>query len=278
MEKLVAAANAYLELVEGVPYRELLRSVPVLFLFLVGAGLFFSATAFIYVDIGGQDGAAFGLFFWLTLVLELTMLWAFRHADEARQRLRLQRIGRKFKTRFPDIQLAKRAALQHFFGRDESAYLAFSKEIAEALALQESLRGGKELDAVRMLRLIYDPDSKPRIYALLLVIVSGVTAMAIKSGADIDALFALLPQSLTEGTMIVVSWALILGLLLFAAYLLRVLVALTMRSFVMHLERKSHGELAIRCVQRDLLRHHRFIVLGRRGCPSPVDAGLAGRP
>lgn len=277
MEKLVSSANAYFELVENVPYRDLFRSGAVRVLFAIAAALFLSTAGYLYLKIAKQQEGAFDWLFFVTLSLELAMVVAFRYANEARNRMRIQRIGNRFNASFRNLQQARRAALRHFFGRNESQYLAFSKEIADAIALQESLREGKELDAIRMLRLIYDPDSKPRIYALLLVIVSGVTAMSIKSGADIEALFALIPQSAGKGFAELITWALVLGLLLFATYLLRVLVALALRSLVMRLERKTNGELAIRCVQRDLLRYHRFIVLGKDVCHTPLIASVANK-
>jgi energy-converting hydrogenase Eha subunit F len=41
----------------------------------------------------------------------------------------------------------------------------------------------------KFLNLIYDPDSKQRIYALLLAVGSAILALSIKFGSDLDTLF-----------------------------------------------------------------------------------------
>ena len=258
MDKLVASANAYFDLVEGVPFGRVLRS-GVVWLFLTLA-LCFSVSFFCFISskLGQADPDVFDWSFVLVLTFEVATLWSLAKVKSRMNRLRHGQLSDRCGHVFLNLRQAKRHALRRFFGKDESQYLAFAKEIAEAMQLQETLRTGKELDAARLLRLLYDPDSKPRIYALLLVIVSGLTALAIRSGAGIDAVFDLIPQSMPELMLGIAQLAMVLTPILLGIHVMWVIVAWLCHSLVLKLERRTGGELALRLVQQDLLRNHQF--------------------
>jgi hypothetical protein len=116
----------------------------------------------------------------------------------------------------------------------------------------------------KFINLIYDPESKQRIYALLLAIGSAILALSIKFGSDLDTLF----QSFDGVTFNRIS----LMVIFFAAILWGVLLVLTgvkvaIEYFLEYINERTEkheyiGKIyKIKYLQIDLLRFHQFVLL-----------------
>lgn len=183
----------------------------------------------------------------------------------------LFRINAKYKKEFTSLTQARRFLLILFFGRNENDYLKFTEEISKALTHQENLRTPVPTRFADAARLVYDPDSKQRIYALLIVIASAVTALAIREGAGISNIFELCELGIG---IILSAWfmlTLTFGLFLVALIFCRIgLIAAISYLLLLYYGKSARDPMTLKYLQRELLSFHRFVHLPYTNKTSPL--------
>ncbi len=214
--------------------------------FVVGLYTFFSIFAF-------NDIEAKRNLIWPLMVLELVGLFALEKAKEDRRKTILKKFNRQYsnmycQNRFLDIDMCKRQFLRVNIGKAENEYLSLAQDINKVLELQEMLRPPLSRTLSQLHLYIYNPDSKPRINALLIMLFSSIIVLSSKEGAGIANVFAFY-EGLTP---------LLTFFLLFYVALLFGFVMLT-QSLIGFLWGKIFPEmnLEIRYLMRDLLKFHK---------------------
>lgn len=90
---------------------------------------------------------------------------------------------------FKDVDRCKRHFLFLALNKSEKDYLSFSSEVKDAIDLQDSLQSSVSKSLSQWRLYIYDPESKPRINALLIMLLSTVILLSSKEGASISSIF-----------------------------------------------------------------------------------------
>jgi len=193
---------------------------------------------------------------------EILLLVALDRVRDTKMSAALSRINAIYNKDFTSVREGRRFLLTRFFGRKESEYLAFADEIEKAMVYREQLRIQIPTRFGDAARLIYDPDSKQRIYALLIVIASALTALAIREEAGLSNVFELFDLGARS---IFSAW---LMLTIFLALSLSVLLVIRIGIFaliayllVLFYGKSARDPMTLRYLQRDLLNFHRFIHL-----------------
>lgn len=193
---------------------------------------------------------------------ETLLLLSLSRLRQKKETAALERINAKYNKNFSSLRQGRRYLLSHFFGRKESDYLSFVDEIGKVISYRDQFRVPIPTGFGDGVRLIYDPDSKQRIYALLIVIASALTALAVREGSGISNVFALIDAG--AGSLFV-AWTVMvifLGLSLAVLLAFRVgLVALISYLTVLFDGESARDPLTLRYLQRDLLNFHRFVHL-----------------
>ena len=209
--------------------------------------------------------AARAPFDWMILYIvipELIFIIALDKVRDIKTSAALSRINQKYKKNFTSLDHARRFLLSRYFGRDESKYLSFAEEIGKAMILHDQIRIPIPTRFGDAARLIYDPDSKQRIYALLIVIASALTALAIREDASISNLFELFNSGTTPIIQIWLMITFTLAAFLSALLFFRVgLIALISYLLVLIYGKAARDPMTLRHLQRDLLKFNRFIQL-----------------
>lgn len=262
MEKLSNAANKYYSELEVLGIRDKISTFWY-WSFVLNALAFvicvFLATKEIFVNSKNSNWT----FVIITGIFEILMFFSkykFRHKFE---KLILKRGSEKYSIKFESTIAYKRFLLKSIFGRKESEYLKFVEEIDKALQIHLRLVSSN-VKVTKFINLIYDPESKQRIYALLLAVGSAILALSIKFGSDLDTLF----QSFDGFTFNRIS----LMVIFFAAILWGVLLVLTgakvaIEYFLEYINERTEkhkyiGQIyKIKYLQIDLLRFHQFVLL-----------------
>lgn len=273
MNRLFVTANHYYSTLERFGFHYILRSpwpwvwVGLLLLFIVQS--FEIATSSTKL----RGTALFLDWRFLSLiVLEFAILAVSNKLRSDKEKVVLERINSKYRQSFSSIEQARRFLLQRFLGRRESEYLAFADDIQKAIAYQHQLRNPLAFSFSRALLFLYDPESKQRIYALLVVIVSVLTALSIREGGSISNVFEFFSGENLASVIFV--WLL---LVVFLAGLLMLLLVIRLGAEVLwaYLSVRLDGKAArnpytLKYIQRDLLAFHRFVHFGAqmRGNPS----------
>lgn len=189
------------------------------------------------------------------LVSESVGILALNKAKSDRRTSMLKKFNNQYSSiycpnRFLDIDTCKRKFLQVNIGRAENEYLLLAQDITKVLDLQDLLRPALSRAMSELHLYIYNPDSKQRIYALLIMLFSSIMVLSSKGGAGIDDVFAFY-EGFTPFLTLLVS---LYVLLLFG------FVVLT-QSLIKFLWGKLFPEenLEIRYLLRDLLKFHKVM-------------------
>lgn len=266
MKRLYISANQYYYLLERFGYRELLFSgwfwfwLITVFAFLCQGALFFTSADEHKGVALFLDGTFLGL-----ILLELLMVYLSFKLGKEKTKVVLERVNEKYAKSFRNIEDVRRFLLRRFFGREEIEYLEFSDDIQKAIQYQLQFRSPLTFGFSEMLTFIYNPDSKQRIYALLLVIVSVVTALSIRDGGGISNVFDFFYGE-SFGNIFLVWFLLVV---FFGGFLMILLVIrLWLELFWDYLIVRIDGKAArnphtLRYLQNDLLKYHRFVNLNK---------------
>lgn len=196
MEKLNKAANKYYQELENIGIKHYFSSVwfwvfiSSLLLFCLSFTWLISCL-FSAVPNFNWNAAA------ITAAFEGLLLYSQNRMRKKKEKSILDRGEKNYSVKFETMAAYKRFLLKLFFGRNESEYLKFVEEIDKALQIHLRLVSSNVKAAPKFMNLIYDPDSKQRIYALLLAIGSAILALSIKFGSDLETLI----QSFGELTL-----------------------------------------------------------------------------
>lgn len=254
MEQLRKAATAYWVMFEHVGLCYYLRDWNYRIALLAGLG-FLASVAFCFGALWETDEGWWKLFL-LALGVEATGLYFLFRFEKARKAFVLERLNRQFGVKFAALDSHRKLMLTKHFGRKPSDFLEFAKQMDQMREQYEKHypRSNTILD---LLRYIYHPESKARIYTLLLAIASAVLALAIHQGAGLDNLFQFFEgMGLAQGLMFNVAVAMMIGYFL---YMLGI-VGADFLGVVEHLgsrfsfSKKVGPDFALRYVQKDLVR------------------------
>lgn len=263
MDRLYVSANHYYAVFERFGFRQRLRSV--WFWLFVAMALVFCWQGFIFLTTKTPNGAEkfINAEFLKLIAAEFIVIFIFHKLQSEKSKTVLTRINAKYRRNFSTIEQARRFLLRRYFGREESDYLSFSDDIAKAISYQEQFRNPTSFGSSQLSLFIYNPDSKQRIYALLLVVVSALTALSIHEGAGISDVFEFFSG---ENIATLLTVWLLLVLFLAGFLMLLLVVRLGFEILWSYLTVLMNGRAArnpytLRYLQRDLLRFHRFVHL-----------------
>lgn len=273
MNRLFVTANHYYSVLERFGPQYILKSPwPWVWVVLV---FVFIWQGFAFVTNGKElHGTALFLDwqFLSLIVLEFAILALSNKLKSEKTKVVLERINSKYRKSFSSIEQAKRFLLKRFFGRHESEYLSFADDIQKAITYQDQLRNPLAFGFSRVLLFLYDPDSKQRIYALMVVIVSVLIALSIREGGSISNVFEFFAGE--NIALVIFVWLL---LVIFLAGLLMLLLVLRLGIEVLwaYLSVRLDGNAArnpytLKYLQRDLLAFHHFVNLQGKheDCPA----------
>ena len=264
MNRLFVTANHYYSVLERFGLQYTLKSpwpwIWAVFLFaFVGQGFSFVTNG---TKLHGTD-----LFldwqFMSLIVLEFAILALSNKLKSEKTKVVLDRINSKYRQSFCSIEQARRFLLKRFLGRCESEYLSFADDIQKAISYQDQLRNPLAFGFSRVLLFLYDPDSKQRIYALMVVVVSVLTALSIREGGSILNVFEFFAG---ENPALVIFVWLLLVLFLAGLLMLLLVIRLGIEMLWAYLSVRLDGKAArnpytLKYLQRDLLAFHRFVHL-----------------
>lgn len=262
MDHLFVVANHYYAVLERFGFKYLLKSPWAwggIFAFLC-----FCWQGFLFTIETDRGTSLFLDFNFLPMIpLEFAIVFITRKLHSDKKKIILSRVNSKYRQNFQAVDQARRFLLRRYFCRKETEYLAFSDEIAKALSYQEQLRNPLSFGLSHLLTFLYDPDSKQRIYALLVVIVTALTALTIHEGGGISDVFAFFAG---ENLAVIVFVWLILVLFLAGFLMLLMIARLGVEVMWSYLIVSFDGKAArnphtLKYLQRDLLRFHQFIPL-----------------
>lgn len=263
MNRLYVSANHYYAVLERFGFWHRLKSIW-FWLFVVGFFAFcWQGFIFIKNKTSNDSNIFLNMEFLKLFVLEFMVLFIFHKLQSVKSKTVLTRVNEKYRCKFLSIEQARRFLLKRYFGREESDYLSFSDEIAKTILYQERFSNPASFGSLQISLFIYNPDSKQRIYALLLVVVSALTALAIHEGAGITDVFDFFGGE-NIAALITVWFVLVLFLAGFLMLLL--LVRLGFEILCSYLIVLINGKAArnpytLRYLQKDLLHFHRFVHL-----------------
>lgn len=195
--------------------------------------------------------------FVLLLAAEFLGLWVIEKVKSDRKKSILEKYNSIYSNMlqpelFKDVSACKCHFLMVVFNKAEKNYLSFASEIAGAIALQDSLRSNFDKSISQWYLNIYNPESKQRINAWLIVLFSTLMLLSIKDkeGAYLSAVFEFYSE-MTLPIMILLSFyiAAIYGLLFLTQSLLRLLLGVVFRG----------ADFEIKYLLRDLVRFHDFL-------------------
>lgn len=263
MDKLFVATNQYYAALERFGLQYFLKSPWPWAWVVVVIG--FCWQGIFFITNGKKLGITmfFDLHFYALLFIEICIIYISHKIQADKTKVVLARINSKYNKSFQTVDQARRYLLIQYFGREENEYLAFSDEITKAISYQEQLRSPLSFGLSHFFLFLYNPDSKQRVYALLIVIVTALTALSIRDGGSINDIFSFF--SADSFIDIIVVWFLLviflagfLVLLLFA----RMGIEVTCSYLIIRLEGiTARNPYTLKYLQRDLLKFHRFIQL-----------------
>jgi len=264
MNRLFVTANHYYSALERFGLQYMLKSP---WPWLLAALLFaFIWQGFAFVTSGPKLHGTAHFLDWQfvsLIVLEFAILALSSKLKSEKTKFVLKRINSKYRQSFSSIEQTRRFLLRRLLGRHESEYLSFVDDIQKAIAYQDQLRNPLAFDFSRVLLFLYDPDSKQRIYALLVVIVSVLTALSIREGGSISNVFEFFAGE--NVALVIFAWFL---LVIFLAGLLMLLLVIRLGVEVLwaYLSVRLDGKAArnpytLKYLQSDLLAFHRFVHL-----------------
>ena len=264
MNRLFVTANHYYSVLERFGVHYILKSPWPWAWAVFLLAFIWQGCAFVTSDTKLQGTALFLDWRFLSLlVLEFAILALSMKLKSEKTKVVLERVNSKYRKSFSSIEQTRRFLLRRFLGRRESEYLSVADDIQKAIAHQDQLRNPLAFGFSRVLLFLYDPDSKQRIYALLLVIVSVLTALSIREGGGISNVFEFFSGE--NPALVLFVW---LMLVFFLAGLLTIIFVIRhgVELLWAYLSVRFDGKAArnphtLRYLQRDLLAFHRFVHL-----------------
>ncbi|MGW8394306.1 hypothetical protein [Pseudoduganella sp. HUAS MS19] len=254
MEQLRKAATAYWVMFEHVGVCYHLQNWNYRIALLAGLG-FLASVVFCFIALWEKDAVWWKLFL-LALGMEAAGLYFLFRFEKTRNAFVLERLNRRFEVEFATLDGHRKRQLTRHFGQKPSDFIEFAAQIDQMREQYEKHypRSNPILD---LLRYVYHPESKARIYTLLLAIASAVLALAIRQGAGLDNLFQFFEgMGLAQGLMLNIAFATMIGYFL---YMLG-MVGADLLGVVEHLgsrfafRRKVGSDFALKYVQKDLVR------------------------
>jgi hypothetical protein len=261
MNSLFCAANNYYKILERIGIQGILKSRWTWFLILTILIFLWRWQVFIADDLPPASSTLINLKFLVLIPIEFLALFCIFKLSKLKTDFVLSHVNSKYAEKFTKLDQARRFLLKQYFGRDESEYLGLIDEISKAISLQEQFRLPLPVTLPQALLFLYNPDSKQRIYALLLVIVSGLLALSIHDGATISQIFDFFGHD--SISLILVVWLILtffLGSLLMILLAVRIGIELSWAYLIVWVDKDAaRHHYTLRYLQRDLLRFHRFI-------------------
>lgn len=144
----------------------------------------------------GQGLEVKSTIFWLLLGMELLGLLAMEKARKDRRNAILKKYNKSYSNMFlpnffKDVDSCKRHFLSLALSKSEKEYLSLACELNKAISLQDSLRSSFDKSVSRWYLSIYNPESKQRINAWLIVLFSTLMLLSIRDsdGANLSNVF-----------------------------------------------------------------------------------------
>lgn len=199
---------------------------------------------------------------WLVIIIALLpWAWAFQQIQKYRQKKLVQEVNENYKKTFQTANECCVYLLKQKLQMQEGQFLAVAKEIKEMLELDRQYRSASDLDAQFYFRKLYDPESKQRVLAGLLAMLTLITALVVRASPERAspeaAFFALLDQS---------AWGIIVLMMLASAMLFLICIGLYIFSLVLYdsllsvmlklTGRKWKGKMSLQYFVRHLVRYH----------------------
>lgn len=173
-----------------------------------------------------------------------------------RQQNLIQYVNETYSQTFHTVSECHISLLQYHLKVGQDEFLSIAKEIKEMRELNQQFRSASDLDSKFYLRKLYDPDSKQRVLAGLLAMVTLISALIVRSLPD-ATFFTLLEQSVWDFVMLLMfaSAMVFIAFVGLHAFLL-VLHDLIVNSIFKLFGKKWIGEMPLNYLVRHLVQYH----------------------
>lgn len=170
----------------------------------------------------------------------------------------LETTNRTLMANFKSMGECRLQMLQSVTGKGPSEFLEVAKEIDDLVSLKRKFRKSSDLTWAEFARSIYDSDSKARLLALAIVLVSTTVALSVRSDATLDAVFDLFTEPAGQAFLLllaVIAMAIFFGLIglrVFAFTLVEVITSWSVR----FLGEAVSPDWLLSYLVRDLVAYH----------------------
>lgn len=113
--------------------------------------------------------------------------------------------NRELASNFKSVDECRLQMLQSVTGKEPLEFLEVAKEIDDLVSLKRKFRKNSDLTWAEFVRSIYDSDSKARLLALAIVLVSTTVALSVRSDATLDAVFDLFTDPVGQGFLLLLA-------------------------------------------------------------------------
>ncbi len=206
--------------------------------------------------------ASFGQF-WdyigICIASEVAMLAGAVMIEARRRENIVKAINAEYSTRFEDVKSCKARVLQDLLNRPRHEFFQAAQETCDLLALDDRMRMPIEMGWAECVEYVYNPDSKARILALALALVTVVITLLFRTDESRDMLLGALSSAaywklLLQFTYIsVAAFIVLIGLQLAVRQVLHVLGS----KLIMLQGENLRSRRALKFLIRDLAQLHR---------------------
>lgn len=260
MNNIYKAANLYHAKLEKIGVKTYIKSIWTYIFFLSLCSFIFCLLGFLESPGKGSDSLFSDAYFLSAIGVEIALLISINKLSVLKNYVVLRRASEESGGKFSDIRQCQRFYLKRFFARQEKEYLSLADEIEKILKYEENFTSPWSLTFSQILGTIYDPDSKQRIYGLLLAIASAILALSIRAGSDIETVYAFFDA---PAITILQIW---LGIVIFL-WLASLVFQSSWRTIEptwqlasIHFKGKhTKNVFTLKYLQRDLVNVHRFV-------------------
>lgn len=183
-------------------------------------------------------------------------------------------INARLGTNFKKMIECRLVVLREIVPVPRTDYLRFVKDMSEAKSLNRAFKRYSDFEPSEIWKAIYDRDSKARLLALTIAVISMLVALVAKSNVTLDTLFDLYSEpsvtrllSLVE-SLAVVIFAIFVGFKIFALSVADFFMSWSIRLF----GKSVFSDWLLAYLARDLLRFHTVGV----DTPSPPEKTMEG--
>lgn len=249
MEQIVSLAKKYYADFEKKNWRDIWLWVSMLILV-----VFASLSLYLFYALLVQFKKSAWEIIVLLLLAELCGLVAFEKSERARKKNILRRYNNTYANMFTpslfkDIDDCKRHFLSVTLNKSKKDYLAFSHDLIKAIELHNSLQTSLSKTLSQWHLYLYNPDSKQRINALLIMLLSTLILLSSREGLTITSVFEFFDGTTLALIGLLMSYiALFFGLYILGQSLLRYSWRVVF----------PEPNWEIKFLMRDLLRFHDF--------------------